>query len=44
MTKDAQFFFGRETFTDMLVDAVQNQPLLDIKIGFGELALALTVR
>ncbi|WP_211178464.1 nSTAND1 domain-containing NTPase [Brasilonema octagenarum] len=28
--EDAQFFFGRETFTDMLVDAVQNQPLVAV--------------
>ena len=28
--KDAQFFFGRETFTDMLVDAVQKQPLVAV--------------
>ncbi|RUT00843.1 hypothetical protein DSM106972_072520 [Dulcicalothrix desertica PCC 7102] len=29
-SKDAQFFFGRETFTDMLVDAVQKQPLVAV--------------
>ena len=28
--EDARFFFGRETFTDMLVDAVQNQPLVAV--------------
>ncbi|MBW4605677.1 MAG: CHAT domain-containing protein [Hassallia sp. WJT32-NPBG1] len=28
--KDAQFFFGRESFTDMLMDAVQNQPLVAV--------------
>ncbi len=28
--KDAQFFFGREIFTDMLVDAVQNHPLVAV--------------
>ncbi|MBF2065459.1 MAG: CHAT domain-containing protein [Calothrix sp. C42_A2020_038] len=28
--EDAQFFFGRETFTNMLVDAVQNQPLVAV--------------
>ncbi|RUS92499.1 hypothetical protein DSM106972_098860 [Dulcicalothrix desertica PCC 7102] len=28
--EDAQFFFGRKTFTDMLVDAVQNQPLVAV--------------
>ncbi|TWH42322.1 CHAT domain-containing protein [Dulcicalothrix desertica] len=29
-SEDAQFFFGRETFTDLLVDAVQNQPLVAV--------------
>ena len=28
--EDAQFFFGRETFTNMLVEAVQNQPLVAV--------------
>ncbi|MDB9376245.1 eIF2A-related protein [Nodularia sphaerocarpa] len=28
--EDAQFFFGRETFTQMLVEAVQNQPLVAV--------------
>lgn len=28
--EDAQFFFGRESFTDMLVEAVQNQPLVAV--------------
>ncbi|MDJ0772245.1 MAG: CHAT domain-containing protein [Mastigocoleus sp. MO_167.B18] len=28
--KDAEFFFGRENFTKMLVDAVQNQPLVAV--------------
>jgi WD40 repeat protein len=28
--EDAQFFFGRETFTDMLINAVQNQPLVAV--------------
>jgi WD40 repeat protein len=28
--EDAQFFFGRESFADMLVDAVQNQPLVAV--------------
>ncbi|KYC42278.1 hypothetical protein WA1_20080 [Scytonema hofmannii PCC 7110] len=28
--KDAQFFFGRESFTDILADAVQHQPLVAV--------------
>ncbi|MBW4598390.1 MAG: CHAT domain-containing protein [Calothrix sp. FI2-JRJ7] len=28
--KDAQFFFGRETFTQMLVEAVQTQPFVAV--------------
>jgi hypothetical protein len=28
--EDAQFFFGRESFTQMLIDAVQNQPLVAV--------------
>ncbi|MBD2681580.1 MULTISPECIES: CHAT domain-containing protein [Nostoc] len=28
--EDAEFFFGRESFTQMLIDAVQNQPLVAV--------------